>query len=357
MTELKFQLDRTDCQLEIQVDSAPVDYVISNDCIIINHNIGYGFHMVKFKLLDSNIGKVQIKSGSVDGVDFRQTLYTMFVWSGSERKQTTILTERDSELYLPFANPISWWLSNCTEKIPGQYFHSKMYEELSVYYPESIDISKKYPKLVQDFFKVNMNFHVHSKKLLDHPYYNNSVPYANLPKKIDYDETKLFDELMSESDYLKQTARIPSQHTYNKISSPNRWLVNDLIMSPPDEYNLERKFLIDRTRVPILYSIFEQLDLDVIVHAFLGILGPGEFASPHIDDYVNNELVIEKFGGCSQIYIPINFKKGNYFKLNNVGLLPTDRPILINNHNFTHALINDSDEYRFGIAIVGSPVK
>ena len=49
--------------------------------------------------------------------------------------------------------------------------------------------------------------------------------------------------------------------------------------------------------------------------------------------YHQHEHSVKNYLGCSQIYIPIKWKEGNYFKLNNVGLnnlnwlLPSaDRP-------------------------------
>ena len=66
---------------------------------------------------------------------------------------------------------------------------------------------------------------------------------------------------------------------------------------------------------------------------------------------------MEQYGGCGQLYIPVNFKAGNYFKFNNIGLLPLTGPMLINTQQFTHALINNSNEYRFAIGIHGSKLR
>jgi hypothetical protein len=358
--ELKFNVQANqEFELLITIDSVPVNYNIVDNNIVVTSDIPLGFHMLNFKLINpSDDINVRINSGSLDDVDLRHTIYMMFALdSNKNRFQTTILTHRDNELYLPFANPISWWLSSCAEKIPSRLFSSRLYDELAVYYPESINISDKFPKLMRDFFSTNIDFHTHPKHLLDNPYCNSQVPYATLDKKIDFDEAALFNELMSQLDYLKETSRIPAQQSYNKTTSPGRWLANHLIISHPDEYSLETKFSIDKTRVPLLYSLIDQLNLDVIVHSFLGILGPGEYAAPHIDDYETHKWIVDQYGGCSQLYIPINFKKGNLFKFNKIGLLPVDKPLLINNHNYSHALINDSDEYRFGLAIVGSQLK
>jgi hypothetical protein len=350
--KLSFSSDK-DFKLAISIDSNSVEYAINDNNIILSADIPNGFHMLEIALVNPSTNvNVRINAAELDGVDFKQTLYTMFKKEGKNKHQTTVLTSNDRVLYLPFINPISAWIASCSEKIPDALYAGGLYENLAVFYPESITVPSTYPKLVQDFFSTNLDFHTHPAELLNDAYYNQQVPYADLIGKIQYDEDQLYAELMSELEYLKSTARIPFEHEYN-----GHWLANDLIFSAPDEYSLDTKFNIDKTRVPTLYKLFKELDLDVIVHAFLGILGPNEFIAPHSDNYVSYPEIIKHFGGCSQIYIPIKFKQGNYFKLNNVGLLPLDRPILINNHNFCHALVNNSSDYRFGIGIVGSRLK
>jgi len=238
MTKLKFTLSNN-CQLDVKINSQPVDYTLVDNVLTIYSDVTYGIHNLTFKLLNSQNGDVRIETGSIDNVDFRQTLYMMFAIDNNQRIQTTTLTSKYDELHLPFGNPMSWWQSICAEKIPNGYYAQGMYEHLEIYYPESIIISDKFPKLIQDFFRINMDFHVHPKNLLHDPYYNTQVPYTTLSKKIEFDETALFDELMLQLPYLKETSRVPKQHFYNKTLSPTRWLTKDLIISDPKDYSLE----------------------------------------------------------------------------------------------------------------------
>jgi hypothetical protein len=257
-------------------------------------------------------------------------------------------------LYLPFINPLSQWIALCAEKIPAKLYTSGLYDELEIYYPESILIADHFPKIIQDFFSTNLDFYAHPKHLLESPYYDKRIPYVALPKKITVNEDLLYNELVNNLDYLQSTGRFPKQHEYTQNTNPKRWMSNDIIVSSEDDYSLESKFLLDKTKVPNLYAFIEGLNLEIIVHAFIGILGPGEYAYPHIDEYASYEHLVKNYLGCSQIYIPIKWKEGNYFKFNNVGVIPLRKPTLINNHDFCHALINDSDEIRFALAIVGS---
>lgn len=344
-------------ELELRLNSKIVDHVIVNDTIEVNLDLELGFYMLSIHLVNqtSDTG-ITITQATLDGVSFRQTLYTMFGLSETgEKYQSTLLNCDTRILYLPFINPISSWIALAANKITSRLYTQNLYEELEVYYPESVLLPEQYPKLIRDYFKYNSDFYVHAKQDLAHAYYSTTVPWSKI-EGISYDEDALFKEIYENLDYLQSVARIPAQGELNKIefNSKTVWSVSEAIL-PTENYSLETAFLLDRTRVPKIFDLFKSLDIDEILHGFIGILAPGDFIVPHIDQYWGNELVMEKYPGCSQIYIPINFKSGNYFKLTNIGLIPLDQgPMLVNNHNFSHSVVNDSNEYRFAIAIIGS---
>lgn len=335
---------------DVLVDDCVAKTSVSDNLVTITCDLQYGFHLLEITL--ANVDKsipVVFTSASLNGVNFRQTLYTMFV-NKQDKHQTTTLTDRDSVLYLPFINPISAWIASCAEKIPAKLYAHNLYEELKVYYPESIKISDKFPKIMQDFMSYNADFYVHAKSLLADPYYKPTVPYTSITN-LKYNDTALSIEMLANLEFLKNNARVPAQSKYNKLeTNKSKWKAFDFI--------IEEKIhaLLTEVQFPELYKLIHNLNIDKILHGFISILGPGDYITPHIDQYDGMEFM-KQYVGCSQIYIPINFKLGNYFKFTNIGLVPLEQaPLLINNHNFSHALINDSNEYRFALAIVGSPL-
>lgn len=340
----------SNASVECAIDDIIYSHTIVDSSIIVVGDLNLGFHSLRINLLNNDI-EIRINDALLDGVSVRQTLYTMYTidTQTSAKRQTTVLSNYDTIIYLPFINPIAQWISQCSEKIPYALLSSGLYETYEVYYPTSVVIPEHYPKLLQDFFVCNFGFHTHLK--VEDPYYKKSVPFANLNNFIYYDEQVLATELLNNMEYLKSLVRKPKQTAYTSSETP--WAVIDLIINLESEFNLNTAFRADPTKLPHLYNFLKELDIDRIVHAFIGILAPGEYITPHCDTYqefdYNSELV-----GCSQIYIPINFKPGNLFKFSDIGLLPLDGPILINNHDFAHALINDSKEYRFGLGINGS---
>lgn len=343
--------------LLLSIDSIVVSPIYKEGIIIIPCDLSHGFHMLEIQILNqSPDALIEFTSADLDEVSFKHTLYTMFNNAGY---QTTALTPMHNTVYLPFMNPLAWWFSSCASRIPMRFYAGGLYENLKVYYPKSINLKNKYSKLVTDFFKENMDFYTHPNYSLNDAYYRADVPYVSVPDKINYDEYALLNEFLTNLEFLKSNSIDYLKRSNTKSDqSQGTQLVNVInVRQNGSVYKLDESFLLDPLKFPCLYKFFKELPIDDIAHAFIGILGPGEAVTPHIDSYVGFEFVLENYGGCSQLYIPINFKPGNYFKFANVGTIPVTGPILVNNHNFVHGLVNDSDEYRFAIGIVGSKIK
>lgn len=349
-------IQQSDVKLEVRLNSEIVEHILNDTSIEVDLDLEIGFYTVSIALL-SGPGDIDvfINQGTLDGTNFRHTLNTMFgVTEAGEKYQSKSLTHQTRVLYLPFINPIACWMASTANKIPARLFLQNLYDELTVYYPESLTIPESYPKLMKDYFKYNLDFHAHPKEDLNDPYCSKTVPWARLTG-IEYDEAALTKEFNDNLEYLISSARVPTQGSLNKIEFQinTAWAVAEVIL-PTENYSWESAFRFDQKRLPNLYKLLEKFTDGEILHGFVGVLAPGDYITPHIDQYWMNEFVMNKYPGCSQIYIPINFKKGNYFKITNVGLIPLyDGPILVNNHDFSHALLNDSDEYRFSIGIVG----
>lgn len=324
-------------------------------------DINHGFHMLKLSVVDEV--DIDIIDLHLNDVSFGDTKFLIFGINNSNKFQTTLINQHVTELYIPFINPISQWTAMISEKIPSRLFSGGLYEEKEVYYPTSITISEKFSKIDQDYFKYNYDFYVIDKEELDSPYYSSTVPYCSAPAHIVYNEQELYAEFMSNLDFL---TNLKIEH------QKGNYLINVIIPSADPTFDLSKRFLLDQNLFPELYRLHETLNIGDIVHTFVGVLGPGETLSVHKDeqsvirkfeDSGNLALSkiqtdIEQYGGCSRLYIPINFKQGNYFKFTNVGLLPiTEGPLVINNYNFSHGLINDTNEWRFAIGMVGTNLK
>jgi hypothetical protein len=346
-------------KLKVFLDSKPIEFIQTDNCIEIPCDLTQGFHLLTVQLIKYGVGDLVIfKSAELDGVDFKHTFYTMF--ANPSMVQTTCLSSEYKILSLPFMNPLAWWFSSCAIKIPSKYYSGGLYEELSVYYPQSIDPGSDYPKVIRDYFKENMDFYVHPKYTVDQSYFRNDVPYVLIGDRISYDETALFKEFTNNLEFLiGNSADYLKKDSKQSSGSQGTCLVTVVnVRTDGSDYDLDRSFHFNKKQFPALYEFFKQLPIKDVVHAFVGILAPKQSIQPHVDSYVGFESVLENYQGCNKLYIPINFKPGNYFKIANVGNIPTDQgPVLVNTQHFVHGLFNDSAEYRFAIGIIGSKIQ
>lgn len=332
-------------RVNMVVDGMFCMHKVDGNTITFDTELGNGFHLLELHNLTNST--IQLIDVEVDGVSLLHTLYMTFALDRVDKRQTTILNNNDKALYVPFINPISQWISTCAEKVPYSLMAGDLYNKYDVYFPESIEIPDTYPKLVRDFFMYNSDFHIHPKK--KDAFACTDVPYS-VASGIKYVEEELLTEFMFNLSYMQEVARLPKQSEYNNSKLP--WKVVDLMINESRSADLDSLLTVNREKLPHLYQFLTQFKTENIAHAFIGILAPGEYISPHCDTYEEYKHV-NGLVGCTQIYIPINFKKGNFFKMNKVGLVPVGSPTLINTYNFSHSLINDSDEYRFALAVVG----
>ena len=343
-TNPKFYFELNDIEI---IPTAQIANVVT-----LTLDINHGFHMLKMSVVD--ITDVDIVDLYLNDVSFGATRFLIFGTNKAGKVQTTSINHHVKELYIPFINPLSFWFAEVEEKIPNRFFAGGLYQSMEVYYPQSITLPEKFSKTIKDYFKYNQSFYVVDKNETVHPYYNKKIPYCLAPK-INYNESELFAEFMDNLNLLS------SQRMEHQAGS---YLVNVVVVQPDQpKFDPATRFLLDKSLFPNLYKLLESLNIGEILQAFVGLLPPGGEIGVHMDsvyvvEYLKVKYETDKYTGCSQLYIPINFKPGNYFKFTNVGILPLDNgPLVINNRNFSHGLVNNSDEWRFAIGIVGTELK
>jgi hypothetical protein len=198
--QLTYTSNTTNLQLVAKIDSLDVEVNYTNGCIDINCNLTQGFHLLEIELVNAQpADKIEFVSAELDGVSFKHTIYTMF---NNEGRQSTALTLLHNKVSLPFMNPLAWWFSACASKIPNKYYGGGLYDNLTVYYPQSIRLDKQYNKIITDFFRENMEFYVHPTYTIDQAYYRRDVPYILVGDQLSYDEPALLAEFLDNLEFL-----------------------------------------------------------------------------------------------------------------------------------------------------------
>lgn len=321
----------------IQIIHTPHDPFLTakvNDQFVVGNEISdlkYGF----YTLTVYASSPVKIENVIVDGVSIKHTLYLGHV----DGRLTTDIVPGE-EWSVPLINPVSQQLASCFSKFPNKSYGTNLYATHDIYYPESIQLPESYPKHLRDFFSLNFDFHANLKA--DNPLHNKEVPYVRL--NIEYNE----DALLAE---FKRNQHIIEEHEYKPVqvepNMPKPWQVAMVYYPGRSVPTLGEKDF------PELFKLINSIEGIEIGWAFVGSLEPGSYVLPHIDDVYAYTASVKDCYGCCQIYIPIGWEEGNYFKFHNVRLVPVNQgAILANTTSFTHASVNTSTRTRYTIGII-----
>lgn len=341
--QIKSKTLLTELAFTLKINGTIVQYNVVDDKIIIETETLFGLNKlvisVRTELYDDHVEIVDFLFNTVSS---RQSLYLSYY----ENPETcsTWLTDQHPEIIIPFGNPMSWWLAECIKKIPNTYYGTNLYEKFDIFYPDSIDIDDYFPKLIKDFMKYSVGFHINDKSagLAQ----NKNLPWIKI--NLDYDEKALFDEFANNLNLLDQNFFVPKQNQYvqHKSKDVKLWQAPVIFHNDKEEYS--------REDFPVVYELLDRIrNMNIeVIHSYVSILHPKSCVFPHADDFYKYDPLYKNTQGCSQFFIPIGWKSDNYFKFNDAGFLPFDAgAYLVNNSDFVHGSINASDTVRFTIGI------
>jgi hypothetical protein len=330
MTTLIIKHTPTTTNFTVTINNVPCHAEYSGHTLLLELPLLYGVHTLGL----TSTAKVDITDVIVDGVSIKHTLY---LGHAGSKITTQVYNE---EWRLPFGNPVSQWIASCFKKFRNKEYGTNLYSKYDIFYPESVELPAKYPQILKDFFKTNFDFTAYPK--VENPLHDVNVPYV--PLNLKYNEQALLEEFTRNQQLIDQHVYKPSQVQAN---TPKPWQVA-MVYYPGNPAPT-----VSRDDFPELFKLLESIDGIEIGWAFVGSLDAGSYVLPHVDDvYAYTESVKECFG-CCQVYIPIGWEEGNYFKFHDVGLVPFNQgAILANTTNFTHASVNNSTKTRYTIGII-----
>lgn len=309
--------------VNIQINRLDAEFVFSNTVITIDHPIGSGIHELTMTL--SAPGLIKILDVTVNNASVRELLYLSWIQDGSHKIQpATQLGSVGQTWTLPFGNPVSLMLSLVCTKLPDGQFGTDLYKKYCIQYPNKISLPDHCPQFIKDFFGRDFDFTI-----------------------ADQDQQPVVDLHIDPALLAPLTQRVQKEYDSGQFDC--------LMHQGPKELNAEsgwswwRLFEYDsiaRAAVPKLHrhefeELFQVLDFLNIQDMYLcdiAFLQPGAFIAPHRDKNKN---------GHREFFIPLYSPPGNYIKL--AGAEAWDilqRSCMINIVDFTHSVINTSDQVR-----------
>jgi hypothetical protein len=330
--------------LKIIINDSPVDFEIINSHIKILWYKQFGIHQLK--LVSQHNKRFGIKSVIVDCCDLRKLLHLSWVNDnqGNQLQPATDLWEQGQQWILPFGYPLSNWLTVNENKFRNGVYGNNLLENLWQWHPTGIALPDSFPQIIRDFFQFDFNYTTVDKNnfsLVDIPYMRYTPEISKIlidraTEEITHNLNCMIEEGNDYGSFIK------NQEEFD-LANDDVWKILWLLRSGGP-----RKFTKEFSAV---WELVDSLNVDFIT-VFIGMLPPGGFIYPHVDDVNLNNPTYTQYQGCTQIYIPLKWPNGNYIKFANAGTIgPEYGPVVVNNQCFTHSAVNNSAEHRYVLAV------
>ena len=339
----------TDIFFSVKINGVGVDYALhDNELKLRSDQILFGINKLTISVLsDLDQRKLKIEKFTLNDALSRQTLFLAYSENQQEKFSNTWLSQQVNTITIPFGNPISWWITYANKKIGLGNFGENLYKNYNIYYPDSIVIADHFPRMMQDWFKYNFDFTVSPKSDLTDVDTTRSIPYFTLD--FEYDEFALYNELQTNLP-LVQDKKLSSegrQDSYNTQEFANNYWAIYAAIHPKEMSGKDWRdsITLPKEHFPLFHALLDKINsMGIkISYGFISETTGKSFVAPHIHPLFNYSVY--------QISLPIGWSKESLFKIDGVGLLPTDRCTVFNDYDFYHGTINPTENTRYVIGI------
>lgn len=315
--------------VRITLDHNECFYVKDNTQIVIDELSVHGLHYLTFESDSMH----EIDWVSIDGSYLRQCLYLSWGETDQQRIQPCTHFNHNQRLIIPIGYPVSWWIGSAGSQIDDLKYGQDLSKYYQIYWPESIILPENFPPIIRDFYFYNHGFTAIEKN-------NRNPPYQIID--FNFDGNVIVKEISS-TDWLQNNYHNPPSTNYDKAETSNKtaWEKIDIFRKDQGGWLLSDEVL------PLTRSFLNNLPVKELLYGFIGRLRPGHYISPHRDKGYSPAHRTESNQGY--LYCPLNWPNNNYFKMQNVGLLPIKSgcAIVTNIYDYYHCLVNNSNEDRY----------
>jgi hypothetical protein len=308
--------------------------------LVITGTIPVGVHQLSLQLVNES-QYIEIVDVILNDASVRQMLYLSYsqIDDAPRVQPCTTLTNTKQKWIIPFANPMSFWFSLVYKNITNEEFGKDLGELYYIFYPEVTKLSDRFPQIVKTFFEQNFDFIAVNR---NNP--RGLLPFIPINKTPSPELTQnAHNEIMSKLEWVQKNVMDygAQQQMYNlkeKYTSnwSKFWLLRD------------KQSQIPRSEFPDVYQLIDSFGFKNISNIYVGVLPSGSYLAPHVDDRWKSPDLNNKY---FYIYIPVNWAPGNYFKFSGGPTLTKARPYIINNKDYVHSVVNDSDETRTVVGV------
>jgi hypothetical protein len=320
--------------LSVYVNDCLQPTIINSHQITLNVDISTGINLLK--IVQHTANWVDIQDVKINNCSIRNNIYLS--WAQIDNRKicpATKLYQIGMTWYLPFGYPISYWQDHVLKKFPGGTLGTDIYSNYNIYYPQKKYIGTEFPQLLQDFYAYDFDFTAVEKtnQLL--------TPFVDVDLKFD-NRLQILDRVHADFDHLNRFLDDNYSRSANSIDDPtwqsSRWRTWYLAKN--------QEWFLTPSEFPELFDFFANNGITEIATATISFLSAKSYVYPHRDNKYDT-----KFTGACQLYVPLDFDQGNWFKLAGVGCFDHDQKNVraYNVNRYTHAAVNTTSQDRIAL--------
>mgnify|MGYP001334649187 CR=1 FL=1 len=151
---------------------------------------------------------------------------------------------------------------------------------------------------------------------------------------------------VSKEDLLRESKTLCN---YNDKIFNGKVIINSVRESCNPELPFYR---LDKKLYPNFAKLVEQIGFKNLLTIDTQVLEPNSFLRMHKDDDYQKD-VFPYIRGCKKFYWTLTEDKDCFFKIGKSGLLPLNKPTLINNVDHVHSVVSERDSTRTILSIYG----
>jgi hypothetical protein len=289
-------------------------------------NIPYGWYELCVEYVDT---KIEISDIKINDCSINYMIYTGYYTDGNGKvhQPATAVWDQGGVFRIWIHIEIGEMYSRIYEAIRNGDFGQNLFEKYSLTVDRPLEIKDHWPDHIRSFYAT-----AHGPQW----WYNaGNVPwkYCDLPN---YDTDELLYELEPMLRY--------NEERYNK----------GYCIKQIKEHVSDLPFIeLDDIASPLVRDFVSSIGYTRLIDIAVQTLRPGTYIDIHRDDHYKRALY-PYIKGCKKLYWACKAHEGVYFKQGRGGILPLDRPLLLNTIEHPHAVIHEGDQVRTSILVYGS---
>jgi len=282
------------------------------------YNLQHDWHCIKIPYEGTRLEFTDIK---LNGNSIEHLIYTGYFHSDLDNKkhQPATAVWETGKFILWFHPKLGVWQKTLYEQIENGMFGKNLFEKYSLTVDRPVTIDDNFPENIKTFFAHSFG-PVWWKK--------DSVKFPYRQLDIDVDEQT-----------IKAVQELESKLPHNK--TVNGW-IDHMSETPTDD--ADPRPLKDIGNI-LVEKLLDNAGYSHYLSYSVMTLNPGRHINIHIDDHVKCKN-IDYVKGCQKFYLAYGDLDGVYFKLGSAGILPFDKPLLINTTQHTHSVVNQTANAR-----------